>query len=728
MKELYEFGSFTLDVTEGRLLREGQAVPLTPKVLETLIVLVENTGHTVGKDELMQRLWPDSYVEEANLAVNISQLRKALGENGGTYIETVPKRGYRFNAQVTKVLADPVDMVVRERTRAHVVIDEIETGGHSAMVSRVEPEPALLSKVQKQGRLNWIRQHQKLMIVTAAVVGIGAVVWAFILFSRSKIALQQPKLTRVTNIGRVGLATISPNGQYVAYVTREGRKQGLWVHHIATGQDVEVLPPTEHPYWSINFTPDSNYIDYHPIDQGMLYRVGVFGGPSQRVVTNILSDPVYSPDHLRMAFIRSDRQDNESQLITANVDGTGEKVIISKHAPEIFSDQPNSLSWAPDGKSIMAVFSHYDPEETYYRVGEVSLESGTERPVTNQRWPWVLGVATAGNGDLFITAGEAYSDCQIWRLSHSNEEWKQVTNDVNGYFGLTVTNDSQVATVQQTLISTIWSAPNGDASRARQISSNTTDGRVGLSVGPDGRIVYTSRMAGNLDLWMMNADGTGKRQLTRDARTNQLPSVTPDGQYIVFSSNRGGHWGLWRVNVDGSNPVELTRTRQWLFVSCSPDSKWVVYQAKGPNGQVALWRVSIDGGEPIQLTHDIVPDRVAALSPDGKWIASIYLTAPPRLGVVSYETGDLVKTFDLPAGQSQFLLLGWTRDSDAICYTPSVSETKIWLQPLDGSPIRELTDFKTGGTWIFAWSPDGKDLVSARGGRFGDVVLISNLN
>src|SRR6266550_2237917 len=131
MKELYEFGSFTLDATEGRLLRDGQAVSLKPKVFETLVVLVENTGQTMDKEELMKRLWPDSFVEEANLAVNISQLRKALGENGERFIETVPKRGYRFSAQVTKVLADPVDMVVRERTRARIVIEEEEASdGH----------------------------------------------------------------------------------------------------------------------------------------------------------------------------------------------------------------------------------------------------------------------------------------------------------------------------------------------------------------------------------------------------------------------------------------------------------------------------------------------------------------------------------------------------------------------------------------------------------------------
>src|SRR5947208_9199840 len=130
-KQLYEFGAFTLDVEESRLLRGGQPVPLKPKVLETIFVVVESGGRVIDKEVLMKRLWPDSFVEDANLAVNISQLRKALGddENGGHFIETVPKRGYRFAAQVTKVLADRADLVVHERTRSRIVIEEQETNG-----------------------------------------------------------------------------------------------------------------------------------------------------------------------------------------------------------------------------------------------------------------------------------------------------------------------------------------------------------------------------------------------------------------------------------------------------------------------------------------------------------------------------------------------------------------------------------------------------------------------
>src|SRR5215813_12109327 len=99
-----EFGPYRLDLLERILLRNGEAVPLAPKVFETLVLLVENGGHILEKDELLKKLWPDTFVEESNLAQNIFHLRKALanGAGGKHFIETIPKRGYRFTAEVTR--------------------------------------------------------------------------------------------------------------------------------------------------------------------------------------------------------------------------------------------------------------------------------------------------------------------------------------------------------------------------------------------------------------------------------------------------------------------------------------------------------------------------------------------------------------------------------------------------------------------------------------------------
>ena len=117
-RHMYEFGPFRLIPEERQLLRDNQPVPLTPKCFDLLVVLVENTGHLIEKDQLLKRIWPDSFVEEANLSVNMSALRRALGEgpNEYQYVETVPRRGYRFVAGVTERWDDGIQSPAREST------------------------------------------------------------------------------------------------------------------------------------------------------------------------------------------------------------------------------------------------------------------------------------------------------------------------------------------------------------------------------------------------------------------------------------------------------------------------------------------------------------------------------------------------------------------------------------------------------------------------------------
>src|SRR3989442_4295482 len=128
-KYFYEFGPFRLAPAEHRLLRAGESVWLTPKVFDILLVLVENSGHVLGKDELMKAVWPESFVEEGNLTRNVSTLRTSLGDStdGYQYIETVPKVGYRFTAGVKKVGEIP-DQFVEERFGSHAAAEEEAPG------------------------------------------------------------------------------------------------------------------------------------------------------------------------------------------------------------------------------------------------------------------------------------------------------------------------------------------------------------------------------------------------------------------------------------------------------------------------------------------------------------------------------------------------------------------------------------------------------------------------
>ena len=129
INHIYEFGDFRLETAEQLLLRHGEPIPLTPKAFETLLVLVQSSGHLVEKDELMKRVWADDFVEEANLARNVWTLRKALNDDNGEhrYIETVPKRGYRFLVPVREIASDESVVLIQRRVRARIVSEEEET-------------------------------------------------------------------------------------------------------------------------------------------------------------------------------------------------------------------------------------------------------------------------------------------------------------------------------------------------------------------------------------------------------------------------------------------------------------------------------------------------------------------------------------------------------------------------------------------------------------------------
>jgi DNA-binding winged helix-turn-helix (wHTH) protein len=168
---IYEFGPFRLIPEERQLLRDNQSVPLTPKSFDLLVVLVENSGHLIEKAELMKRIWPDSFVEEANLSVNMSALRRSLGEgpNEHQYVETVPRRGYRFVADVKERRNERMESASSELNETDIdnrpIADEVRQTT-SAFVS-----PTSHSGVYS---LRWLIALVGLMLVAAVLVGLNA--------------------------------------------------------------------------------------------------------------------------------------------------------------------------------------------------------------------------------------------------------------------------------------------------------------------------------------------------------------------------------------------------------------------------------------------------------------------------------------------------------------------------------------------------------------------------
>jgi len=173
---IYEFDKFRLDPSERRLLRGNEQVALTAKVFDILTVLVENSGHLLEKDELIKTIWPDTAVEEGNLTRYVSTLRKALGENGQhQFIETVPRRGYRFIADVSAVEAEEGNSVSRKQTRPQVtIVQEEETKAQRKITAEIKPD----AKAQAVARVSWRMKRQVLIACATMIVTIpGMAYW-----------------------------------------------------------------------------------------------------------------------------------------------------------------------------------------------------------------------------------------------------------------------------------------------------------------------------------------------------------------------------------------------------------------------------------------------------------------------------------------------------------------------------------------------------------------------
>lgn len=168
----YEFGRFRIDALNHVLLRDGETLPLKPKVFDTLVVLVENRERVLDKDELMKRLWPDTIVEEANLTQNIYLLRKVLGEetDGEQYIETMPKRGYRFVATVNEVVEGSADLISERHVRARVLIEEEHGAKSFSEIPNRKEQPSITTLPNVRWKKNW---RSAVMLALVAVVLLG---------------------------------------------------------------------------------------------------------------------------------------------------------------------------------------------------------------------------------------------------------------------------------------------------------------------------------------------------------------------------------------------------------------------------------------------------------------------------------------------------------------------------------------------------------------------------
>jgi Tol biopolymer transport system component len=368
-------------------------------------------------------------------------------------------------------------------------------------------------------------------------------------------------------------------------------------------------------------------------------------------------------------------------------------------------------------------------------IAEIAAADGKEKPISDLTWAGVGRVSWLRDqgGLIFSAAEKGSSVAQIWFLPYPSGSLRKITNDLNDYREMSLTDDSRaLVAIQAEAQVNVWlsSIDAGvNVARVRQITDGIgqNNGVGGLTWLPDGRVVYASRATGSQDIWLMDQDGKNQKQLTTaETRADRYPAVSPDGRYIVFVSNRTNNSNIYRYDLGTGEQKQLTSGVGEEFPAVSTDGKWVIYTATG-SLKHTLWKVPIDGGEPAQLTDKLSswPD----VSPDGQKIACWYRAEPRakwQIAVIPISGGNPEMVFDVPPTTDTSIPIRWTHDGRGISFVATRDGvSNVWNQSLDGAEPKQVTYFTSDQIHWFDWSNDGKQLACSRGKMLNDVVLIT---
>lgn len=645
---LYEFGPFRLDLTERILCHSGIPVSVPPMAFDTLVVLVERHGHLVLKEELLKILWPDSFVEEGSLTNNISILRKALGEGASEhrYIETVPRRGYRFVATVEE-LSDEV--VVRERTRSSVVIEEEEE--ISGLTQSTEmAEAAATEKVRWQ-----VKKKRSLQIMAACIIAASLAIMAlfFVLANTSLLALLWPgagtdkagpslrnaSFTRLTDQPFLEYyPSLSPDGRSFAYLSFVTGHGDIYLQRVGGRNPINLTPDSAALDLHPAFSPDGEQIAFRSErDGGGIFVMGATGENVRRL-TDFGFHPTWSPDGKYILCATGIVWTPEacrtiSQVWLVNVT-TGEKRKLDTN------EDANQPQWSPNGNRIAYWGRHQGAQRNIWTIPASGSESV---PVTNDaatNWNPVW----SADGKYLYYASDRSGSMSLWRVAIDETSGKvigqpePVTTPSEYAMHLSFSRDEQQ---QLAYVSEIRRA------NLHRIELDSVRGRgtivgkpIAITQGsqqmfhpelsPDGEwLAFDSTGNNREDLFVIAPDGTGQRQLTEDVHKDRLPRWSPDGRRIAFISDRTGSFEVWTISPDGSGLQQLTFTsgRNVVGSVWSPDGTRLAYSLEGPDTFI------IEAGRPwSEQTPQLVPRvsgtkasfRAFSWSPDGRKLAGWY--------------------------------------------------------------------------------------------------------
>ncbi|MEP6703217.1 MAG: winged helix-turn-helix domain-containing protein [Acidobacteriota bacterium] len=411
----FEFGEFRFDITEKSLHLDGAPVPLTPKVFDTLQILVANAGRLVDKETLMSSIWPGRFVEESNLTHNIKVLRKALGDSAAspTFIETVPRRGYRF-------IADVRDGNDRLDTPSPV--------DHPAEIRN--------------------RSTPYVFVGLAAVLFLLMFAAAFVWLRVGKPPRVAGGTDQITNSGRVSIAAVSPDGKGLVYAKKEEGGESLWKMRFADGEQSQMLPAEPVEFVGLAINPSGDFIYYSTFAQNAVsssaFRISASGGSPEPLPVESDVSVTFSPDGSRFAYTESHSGVRQSILKIANADGTNIRELLiavgEKRALPTFRSSP--VAWSPDGRTIACAIQETDGSGVYnYRVLVVNAEDGSEHYLSEKGWNYIENITWKNDDDLALINIEPNSPgSQIWLVSARTGDARLVSSDQDDHRWLSAAN------------------------------------------------------------------------------------------------------------------------------------------------------------------------------------------------------------------------------------------------------------------------------------------------
>ncbi|HYA62633.1 MAG TPA: protein kinase [Candidatus Sulfotelmatobacter sp.] len=566
-----------------------------------------------------------------------------------------------------------------------------------------------------------------LLVVAAAGYGLYSLVRKDQRPTTKYAPFEKFTIENVTNNGHISQAAISPDGKYLLQALDEGGSQSLWLRHIPTSTNKEVVPAARTRYLGLNFSPDGNYIyflrrDEEKETESQLYSASVLGGAPRVLVEDVDSTVTFSPDGQHFAFLRQLHDSPNWDLLLAKTDGTIERPIFKGRPLVSDSHVP---AWSPDGQTI--VIPIVQPTQDAIG-GFVAVD-----PATGQEHNVGIALDRIYHGPVWMPDGSALiatsvqleagsMQTQIGYVGYPSGEYRPLTADTNDYSHLGISKDGKtIVAIQSRLRFSLSFAPANDPDQLHPVSLATNSPLYKWNWMADGRLIIPQ--AGDLKAVGLNG---GEATLFSDPKhVPDQVAVCGGGQYVVFRqvgrSSRAAA-NLWRMDLNGANQKQVTMGLNDQEPTCAKQGDWVYYLDNVDNRYVK--RVPIDGGSP----ETVVKYAVGAygLSPDGKEIAFFEVRELDHKLMVRVDNVETHQTTYSDIDQRALPdELSFAPDGKGVVYiVREKGVDNLWLQPLDGGPHRQLTHFKKDGTFRFAFSPDGSKIAMECGALESDAVML----